>query len=112
MLGPRWLNTESDKYIVRTSDRGGTVFVKGKLRGGSRTWCTSVLYIVAKLNQAPPPAPPPKLGQNLLMDLLLSLPSDGFFGRDFVYTTSAHRDTSIAHVFDDFGSPETPNTPI
>ena len=36
---------------------------------------------------------------------------EGIFRRDFFKTTSTHRDTSIAHVFDDFGPPETPHTP-
>ena len=33
------------------------------------------------------------------------------FSTRFFLTTSTHRDTSIAHVFDDFGPPEAPHTP-
>ena len=47
-------------------------------RGAQGHYCT-VLYIVAKLKEAPPP--PPKFRKKMLMDLLLSLPSDGFFDR-------------------------------
>ena len=99
---PQHLNSDSGEWIQ------GIQAKPQHLKFGFKfgfSWATAFNSDSGMVEPEYRPAPPPQNLRFLLMDLLLSLPSDGFFGRDFVYTTSAHRDTSIAHVFSWFRTP-------